>query len=497
MSTTLYMLGYLAWLLKDLIRSSSLFSTLSFANTVENILTAAFFALMLLALAQKPLSEREFFIALAVVGLALVSYTRNHYFYVISSAVCVVSCRSIDLKRVIKASYRLKAAWIAFHLTAYVIVYIAKPSLIHFDYRDGTGAMRHYFFLSQANTAAMLLAWTIIEFVYVNWDRLQIRDFLGLWVLFFIYNCFTDSRTSVMTLTVFLLLCALCKVGRIHEKALRGFTRWGYAGCAVLFPALAYGYLFLGSTFHALFTVLDTLLTGRLLYGSFGLDQYGLTVLGQPITWAGIVYWKGYWIDQVVFDNAYLYFAVALGIIWLILLSFAFYRVEKYLTVKECILVTIYILFAITENYTVDVVYCFPMLFISRLIYGMDGAGSEESYATADTPPETDLTLSPEADTSNLIHKRERRPESGDIRVRSISNALADALPQQEDAASPEKLRAEAERIRSEIRLDMGDLHRRERLSDNENREPKRRTEAETEKENREWLAKWRRQRHE
>lgn len=494
MSTTLYMLGYIAWLLKDLIRSSSIFSVLSFADTVENLLTVLFFALMLLALAQKPLTEREFLLSLAVIGLALVSYTRNHYFYVISSAVCVISCRNIDLKRVIKASYRLKAAWIAFHLTAYIIVYIARPSLIRFDYRDGTGAMRHYFFLSQANTAAMLLAWTIIEFVYVNWDRLRIRDFLGLWVLFFIYNCFTDSRTSVVTLTVFLLLCALCKTGRIHERALRGFTRWGYAACSVLFPALAYGYLFLGQSFHAFFTVLDTLLTGRLLYGSFGLDQYGLTVLGQPITWAGIVYWKGYWIDQVVFDNAYLYFAVALGIIWLIVLSFSFFRVEKYLTVTECILVTIYILFAITENYTVDVVYCFPMLFVSRLIFGMDGAGAEALYAAEEAPSETEPTLFPEA---GVVREKERKPEPGIVRARSISNELADLLPKQEKAAGPGKLRAETRRIRSEIRAEMKKADRKKLSSDDADHAARWRTEAETEKENEEWLAKWRIQRHE
>ena len=448
MSTTLYMLGYIAWLLKDLIRSSSIFSGLSLANTVENLLTVLFFLLVLLALAQKPLSEKEFLVSLAVVGLALVSYTQNHYFYVVSSAICVVSCRNIDLKRVIRASYRLKTAWIAFHLTAYIIVYIVKPSMIRFDYRGGNTAIRHYFFLSQANTAAMLLAWTIIEFVYVNWDKLRIRDFLSLWVLFFIYNYFTDSRTSVVTLTVFLLLCALCKAGRLRERALRGFTRWGFTVCSVLFPALAYGYLFLGQSFHAFFTVLDTLLTGRLLYGSFGLDQYGLTVLGQPITWAGIVYWKGYWIDQVVFDNAYLYFAVALGIIWLIILSFSFFRVERYLTVTECILVTIYILFAITENYTVDVVYCFPMLFVSRLIFGMDGAGAEALYAAEEAPSETEPTLFPEA---GVVREKERKPEPGIVRARSISNELAARW----------------------------------------------RTEAETEKENEEWLAKWRIQRHE
>ena len=434
MSTTLYMLGYIAWLLKDLIRSSSIFSGLSLANTVENLLTVLFFLLVLLALAQKPLSEKEFLVSLAVVGLALVSYTQNHYFYVVSSAICVVSCRNIDLKRVIRASYRLKTAWIAFHLTAYIIVYIVKPSMIRFDYRGGNTAIRHYFFLSQANTAAMLLAWTIIEFVYVNWDN------------------------------------------------------------SVLFPALAYGYLFLGQSFHAFFTVLDTLLTGRLLYGSFGLDQYGLTVLGQPITWAGIVYWKGYWIDQVVFDNAYLYFAVALGIIWLIILSFSFFRVERYLTVTECILVTIYILFAITENYTVDVVYCFPMLFVSRLIFGMDGAGAEALYAAEEAPSETEPTLFPEA---GVVREKERKPEPGIVRARSISNELADLLPKQEKAAGPGKLRAETRRIRSEIRAEMKKADREKLSSDDADHAARWRTEAETEKENEEWLAKWRIQRHE
>ena len=222
------------------------------------------------------------------------------------------------------------------------------------------------------------------------------------------------------------------------------------------------------------------------------LDQYGLTVLGQPITWAGIVYWKGYWIDQVVFDNAYLYFAVALGIIWLIVLSFSFFRVEKYLTVTECILVTIYILFAITENYTVDVVYCFPMLFVSRLIFGMDGAGAESLYAEAATPSQETAAFRPEESRAYAASGRERRHEH----TEPIPAALSGILPEKEPDISPEKLRAEAGRIRSEIRAEMKNDSRRE-LSPDGAGHTARRTEAETEKENLEWLAKWRLQRHE
>lgn len=366
-STLLYMFGYIAWLMKDLIRSSNLVGSFSWSPMAENILTAAAIVLMTAALIFDRLSSNELIKITALMLLAAFSYSRNHYFYILSSMICLIASKNVDIRRVIDVSWRIKAVWITIHVAAYILVWIYNPSSIQYVYRGAE--MRHYFFLSHANTAAMLLAWTMIEYVYVHFDKIRIRTFVFLWTVFFIFNIFTVSRTSVIMLTLTFLFCILYKKDHLSIRFIRWFAKYGFAICSVLFPLLSYFFTKAGGLPHQIAITLNTLLTGRLVYGAFGITQYGLTLFGQTISFSRVTQWNGIWIDQVLFDNTFLYYAIALGVIWLILLSAGFAMVEKKLTVFECIIVTAYILFSISENYTVNVVACFPLLFLRKVIF--------------------------------------------------------------------------------------------------------------------------------
>lgn len=380
--TLLYLCGYIALLLKDLVRASNLAGELSVAPRLEDLLTVAGIVLMLDVFIQTPVTLQEFFYIMVILAVAAITYLNNAYFYVISSALCVICCRGINFKQVIAVSYRVKAVWIFIHVFAYVMTYILAPDRISYTYRGTT--LRHYFFLSQANTAAMLLTWTMIEFLYLNYERLNTFQYLGIWLIFSVYNYFTDSRTSIYILSITILLFWLHRTGYLRERPVRWCAKYGIAICSVLFPMLALGYLLWDTNFVAFFSTLDTVLTGRIRYGAFGIDTYGFTFLGQVNVLSSTVYWKGTWIDNIVFDNAYIDYAVALGIIWLIILSYGFLRVEKWLSVAECIVVIAYVLFSITENYTVNAVECFPLIFLSRLLYG--SYGGDRTEAEEDIP---------------------------------------------------------------------------------------------------------------
>lgn len=366
-STLLYLFGYIAWLMKVLVRSSNLVGALSWAPLAENFFTVAAIILMIAALIFDRLSIRELITITVLMLLAVFSYSQNHYFYVLSSMICLIASKNVDIRRVIDVSWRIKAVWITFHVAAYILVWIFNPSSIQFVYRGEQ--LRHYFFLSHANTAAMLLAWTMIEYVYAHFEKVRTRTYVFLWLIFVIFNIFTVSRTSVIMLTLTFLFCILYKKNHLSTRFIRWFAKYGFAICSVLFPLLSFLYSKTSGWLSQMINMVNALLTGRLVYGAFGISQYGLTLFGQKITFSQVIQWNGIWIDQVLFDNTYLYYAIALGVIWLVLISVGFALAEKKLTVFECILITAYILFSISENYTVNVVECFPLLFLRKVIF--------------------------------------------------------------------------------------------------------------------------------
>lgn len=121
--------------------------------------------------------------------------------------------------------------------------------------------------------------------------------------------------------------------------------------------------------------MLNDFMTGRLLFGSFAYDTFGIAWLGNPGVYLGkTTYYQGFWVDTLVFDNTYIYLLVYYGALILPVFSIAFALIgkDKERDVKRNvtkILIIAYGLFAIMENYANNAVLCFPLLFIGEALY--------------------------------------------------------------------------------------------------------------------------------
>ena len=370
-NTQIFLVGYLSLLFRLLVEMSSI---INFDSWVYNAMTLVFVASMMYIIMNQSM-KTGFLIKLSIAFLIIiVSYLKMQYFFIVISFLGIIACANVDFIKVLRYSYRIKAFWLALHIFIYIVTYICTPENIDYSYRNGE--MRHYFFLSHANTFSMLLVWTILEFMYVNRKRVTLLQMAVLWVCNVILNMFCDSKTSMITSTIIIFLMILYKspielpFRWVHTAAKYGFGVMSILSCLIIVFYRSYN-----SVMMSVFSMLDQIFTGRLLFGAFAYDTEGWTLLGKTAEFSHTVYWEGHWFDSLIMDNAYLYCFLYLGTIYLIVISIGFFLAEKYMDDMECIFVIAYILYAITENYVVNIVFCFPLMFISYAVYHHRFAG--------------------------------------------------------------------------------------------------------------------------
>lgn len=118
-----------------------------------------------------------------------------------------------------------------------------------------------------------------------------------------------------------------------------------------------------------LYNTLDEMLSNRLMYGSYTIETYGISMAGRTLSFPPKVYWDGHWIDGIIFDNFYLWLYLLYGSVYLVILSIVFFKQTPKMSNMEKVLLIITFTYALSEKYVIEAAVCFPLLLIGKLIY--------------------------------------------------------------------------------------------------------------------------------
>lgn len=363
---TAFILAFVIFIIKNILDSSSLVTR---PGIVDDLLVLVFLILILYKLFTQTYSK----IGLLFMGVSgvicLYSSLTLKYFSLLCSFLCICAVQNVDIRKVLKISARTKIIILAVHVIAYIFLYCLKPEVITFVYRNGL--RRHYFFLGHANLFTGYLTWACLELLYVYYKKIRNWHLLLMWVVSIIFYQFTDSNTGTIVLTAIILMTLIEKKNiKSFNKGLSFLSKYGFALVSIFFPFITILYTRLNIPLLSEFWKrLNEGLTGRLLYGAYAYDTYGFTVLGRRIGFPEKVLWRGHWIDNIIFDNSYLWLFIQFGIIHLVVLSISFFLIERRTSNIEKMLIIIFTFYGIMEAYVVNVIICFPLLFIGKYIY--------------------------------------------------------------------------------------------------------------------------------
>jgi len=284
----------------------------------------------------------------------------------------IIAMQGMELISIIKVSFWAKVTSITMHVMIYIGVYLTNPSAIYLSTRGwGDATLRHYFFLGHPNTFSAYLVWACLDFVFINYDRLNIIHISLIWLINLLFFMFTDSRSGIIVLIIVTVLIIIDKLGKGHfDKMLTILAKYLYTVFAIFFSVMAAVYTSLEGTMKSVWHALDDFFTGRIWLGTYTYHALGLTILGRPDIATSKVYWSGRWFDTAtVFDNYYLANLVSYGIIITVITALVFIAFGGKMEKREKIIIIAFSIYGIMEAYVSNVVICFALLIIGKYLY--------------------------------------------------------------------------------------------------------------------------------
>ncbi len=312
-------------------------------------------------------------VGLLIVGtvglLVAVNYVTATYFIIVMSFVLMCSSQNMVIKDTIKISVLIKSIVLGSHIVLYYFALIMNPHTIEMVYRE-TGEARFTYFFGHPNTFSAIVIWLSFEIIYL----IQNRSLKIQWVLItllsianvFFYKA-TDSNTPMIILVVFIIFKLMNDVGLF--KIIDIVCRWLFTVLSLVFLVLIFIYNRLGDSSLLIWKSLNKVFNGRIMYGAMAYDMHGLTFFGAKNIYPQKIYWQGFWVDEVIFDNTYIWLLVNIGAVFLIIFMLLIYFSAKKMSSMEKVFVICWCVYAVMEQYVMSATFSFPLLLMSH--YGL------------------------------------------------------------------------------------------------------------------------------
>lgn len=347
-------------------------------GVLDDIIIILFTAIIGVKLITQRYTYAKFIFSIALFLLCVYTCIKCYYFYLYFTALLFIGIQDVDLSKSLNIVWKFKAFLISIHVIAYVSKLVVNPYSVPYSYRNGVQRMT--FYQGHANTFSMYICWISMEFLYSNFKKLTPLKLGVVWLINYFFYIFCDSNTALTIVTMACILIWISMVkGRVfkyYEILIKILSKYLYLFLSVFFATVIIG--FVNGLFSNIFETLDQLFTGRLLYGAVAYDLSGLSLFGKVAQFDSKIYWRGHWIDGMIFDNCYIWMMVSYGIVYLVLISLAAIIFNSKMDLKDRIFIILYSFYTIMEAYVMNAAICFPLL-----IFGMYYTQSKEKKLSA------------------------------------------------------------------------------------------------------------------
>lgn len=361
----LFDFGVLILIVKNICDSSVIFCSRPEILDLGFILS--FLGLIGWKLATQRYTRWQVCLLVPLIILCVYSCVRMKFYYLIFTIFCICGIQDVDLIITMRKSARMKFFLMGFHMIIYIVCIVVAPSLVTYSYREA-GKPRYTFFMGHANTFSMYVLWAVLELWFVNYEKLSIAKIWLAWLVLYVTYLFTDSNTGMIVGTTCAVLMSFAKYIKIN-RLIKRISGYLFILFSILFITTSVVYTRLSGSLLLAYKTFDKMLTGRLIYGACAYDMKGFSIIGKRLIFPKKFFWFDRWMDGMVFDNSYIWLFVSYGVVFMVLISIGFFGIRKRLTTIEAIMIISYCLYGVMENYILNSVLCFPILFVGKYIF--------------------------------------------------------------------------------------------------------------------------------
>lgn len=343
-------------------------SWINISGKLDNVLIVLSLSMFFYEILRQGYQLQEIvFIALGGI-ICLYSSVKCDSYNLMMSYFFIIASKHVKIEKAVMAMHYTKLVLVSLHILVYTVDVFALGKAAKVISRGEGKLIRHSFYMSHPNVLAMFVLWIILEWLFLNYEKIKLSH-ISIWAFItaiVYYN--TDSRTFIIVNVVMLLFMLIKNLKEeLHKKMLQ-ISQYIFVIIGGLVLTMVYFY---AKTTGAVFTFLSSvskLLSERISLGSYALETYGFTLLGSNINFD--LGWSDFYkTDTLIIDNGYVVLAVNQGFIYLFIIALAFYCVSRASEDRVKLLIIAFSLFALTESFIVNAFLCFPLIFISMLLF--------------------------------------------------------------------------------------------------------------------------------
>ena len=231
-------------------------------------------------------------------------------------------------------------------------------------WQDVYGVDRCSFGFVHPNMFAMYVFHLILMWVWLNDQKIKNKHIIGIAAIASVVYFFTKTRTSFL---ITIILCLLLILTRTEKKEVKKLLATGAKYIMPLMSVVTIGLSITYRNGNFLSKIADQLLNARIRLGGYAFENYGMTLFGQDLTGMEVT-WDDFWgLTEHTFDNIYTAAAMNDGLIWLILIAAAFYKLAQKENIKINLCLIMWSLYGVTEVHGLNALMCFPILLVVLL----------------------------------------------------------------------------------------------------------------------------------
>lgn len=276
----------------------------------------------------------------------------------------ILLSKDIEFKKIVKYDMYFKIYITLFTIIFSIIGIIENIKIIR--YESGSIIIRNSFGFIHPNTLGTIILLIVIDYIYINYSKLNLKHCIIVCTLVFITKFFTDSRTGLYITIALIVIALLDKSSNLNRKIITKIASITVPYIAILSVIVSIYY-----NKSTIIQTIDLVLTGRIRLGNIYLNMYPINLFGNFISFPTTSY-NG---EIITLDNLYIRMLVNFGAIYFLGICFSYYKLgKKYCTNIESsksILIFSFAFLGISESIGYNICFNISLFLLRELIYGI------------------------------------------------------------------------------------------------------------------------------
>lgn len=303
---------------------------------------------------------KELFTIIIILLIGIFNLLITKKFTLLLACICLAGSKNINIIKLFKGIYKIRLVTFITMIT-FSFLGIVENGVMEMT-RNGILYNRYTLGYADPNRTHMSLFFILVLYIYINYYKIELKNYIVMMLANIILYQFTFSRTGLIIISLLCLLCILPKcpikeVKVIFRKYICKFPKYLYISMM--------GFSFIITQLYGKLPIikkLDDLLSGRIYYSSRFLTNYGITLFGNNISQA-----------TEVLDNAYIALYITCGLTGLLLITWIIFKICKYIESNQdiplAIILICYLTYFITELFINNIFMNVTLFFATFYIF--------------------------------------------------------------------------------------------------------------------------------